>query len=490
MRFKSAVAFQSLLLSILLFRVALSETITLPAETLRDKIRGGLLGQILGNLNGLPYEMKYIVEPGNVTEYTPALPKGAWTDDDTDFEWVYIKVMEDEDCLLLPPERISRLWKERINKRIWCSNQYARQLMDLGIEPPLTGMAVFNPWAEFNISGQFLCETFGLISPAMPQKAAEIGLNYTRVAIDGEPAQTTQLFTSMIAMAFVENDVNSLLDSGEATLAPGSIVSQVIRDVRAWHQEHPTDWRTTRKLLKDKYTRHDGQTRDRNGYELNTGSIVAALLYGQGDFVKTLRVAFNFGWDADCNAATAGTIVGVIKGYRSMLAEGWQIVDRYTNTTRENMPTDETITSFADRLTDLAEKVVLEQGGRRLTTKGCVVYQIAAQKPACVQPLDSPEAQTAVLKEKLETGIRQAITRPGSRQELALAAYYAICLDLASTLRQEHSEQWSNALTALNSYQNVVQAMFYHSPVPLGEELRARALAAGLPKPPERTNLW
>ncbi len=490
MRFKYALVFQSLLLSSLLFRVALSETITLPAETLRDKIRGGLLGQIVGNLNGLPHEMRYIVEPGDVTEYTPSLPKGAWTDDDTDFEWVYIKMMEDEDCLLLPPERISRLWKERINKRIWCSNQYARQLMDLGIEPPLTGMAVFNPWAEFNISGQFLCETFGLISPAMPQKAAEIGLNYTRVAIDGEPAQTTQLFTSMIAMAFVENDINSLLDSGEATLAPGSIVSQVIRDVRAWHQEHPTDWRTTRTLLKDKYTRHDGQTRDRNGYELNTGSIVAALLYGQGDFVETMTVAFNFGWDADCNAATAGTIVGVIKGYRSMLAEGWQIVDRYTNTTRENMPTDETITSFADRLTDLAEKVVLEQGGRRLTTKGRVVYQIAAQKPACVQPLESPEAQTAVLKEKLESGIRQTITRPGSRQELARAAYYAICLDLAPTFRQEHPEQWSNALTALSIYQNVVQALFYHSPVPLGEELRAKALAAGLPKPAERADLW
>ena len=90
--------------------------------------------------------------------------------------------------------------------------------------------------------------------------------------------------------------------------------------------------------------------RDRNGYELNTGSIIAALLYGEGDFVKTLIAAFNFGWDADCNAATAGTILGVMKGYRWMLAQGWPIVDRYKNTTRENMPADETITSFADRL--------------------------------------------------------------------------------------------------------------------------------------------
>ena len=62
----------------------------MPADVLRDKIRGGLLGQMLGNLNGIPHEMDYIEEPGNVKEYTPALPEGARTDDDTDFEWVYI----------------------------------------------------------------------------------------------------------------------------------------------------------------------------------------------------------------------------------------------------------------------------------------------------------------------------------------------------------------------------------------------------------------
>ena len=55
------------------------EFVELSAETLRDKIRGGLLGQMLGNLNGLKHEMKYINEPGKVEQYTPALPEGAWT---------------------------------------------------------------------------------------------------------------------------------------------------------------------------------------------------------------------------------------------------------------------------------------------------------------------------------------------------------------------------------------------------------------------------
>ncbi len=479
-----------LIQAVLMAATGYGRTIEMPADVLRDKVRGGLLGQILGNLNGLPHEMKYIAEPGNVTEYTPALPQGAWTDDDTDFEWVYVKVMQDEDCLLLPPERIGRLWRERVNKRIWCANQYARQLMDLGIDPPLTGAAALNPWADFNISGQFLCETFGLIAPAMPQTAARIGLNYTRVAIDGEPAQTTQLFTSMIAMAFVEDGLDALLDGGLAAIDPNSAIAEIVRDVRQWHRQHPQDWQAARRLLKEKYSQHNGEMRDRNGYELNTGSIIAALLYGEGDLVRTLIAAFNFGWDADCNAATAGTTVGVMKGYRWMLAQGWQIVDRYKNTTRENMPADETITSFADRLVNLAERVIAEQGGQRLTKNGRIIYEIRTQEPRCIHRMESPDLQTAALREQLRDEVNRSIKQPASKQESARAAYYAICLDLAPATQQEHPQQWSDALTALAGYENVVQALFHHSPTPLGELLRQKALAAGLQRPAARKDLW
>ncbi|HYW78153.1 MAG TPA: ADP-ribosylglycohydrolase family protein, partial [Thermoguttaceae bacterium] len=361
-----------------------TETVRMPAEQLRDKIRGGLLGQMLGNLNGLEHEFKYFEEPGNVATYTPSLPNGAHTDDDTDFEWVYIVEMQRRGTVYLAPGEIADLWRSRINRRIWCSNQYARQLMDLGLQPPLTGRVALNPWAEFNISGQFLCETFGLLAPAMPATAARIGLNYTTVAIDREPAQTTQLFTAMIATAFVEDDIDTLLDAGLAAIDPHSELRQIVADLRRWHSQHPDDWRATRRLLRDKYTRHNGSMRDNNGYELNTGSTIAALLYGQGDLVQTLKTAFNFGWDADNNAATAGTIVGVVKGYRWMLAQGWQIVDRYENTTRDNMPGDETITSFADRLIDLAETVIKENGGKREMSGATPVYVIPVESPGCV----------------------------------------------------------------------------------------------------------
>jgi len=183
-----------------------------------------------------------------------------------------------------------------------------------------------------------------------------------------------------------------------------------------------------------------------------------------------------------------GQLLGVMKGYRWMLAQGWQIVDRYKNTTRQNMPVDETITSFADRLIDLAERVIIEQGGGKVTTGGGIVYRINAQKPKCIQPMEAANRQTAALREKLESEIQESIMHPASKEQQARAAYYAICLDLAEFIRQEHPQEWSDALAALRSYENVVQAMFHQSPTPLGDRLREKALAAGLQKPPARKN--
>ncbi|HEY2015894.1 MAG TPA: hypothetical protein VGH38_20465, partial [Bryobacteraceae bacterium] len=175
--------------------------VEIPCETVEDKIRGGFLGQMIGDLNGLAHEMKYIAEPGNVQEYTPALPEGGWTDDDTDIEWPYLVELQEAKGLLLPYPRISEIWKKHINRRIWCSHLYLRQILDLGIDPPLTGRIEINPWAGFNLSGQFVSESWGLISPGMPHTAARIGAHYTHVGVDGEAVQSTQMMDAMIATA-------------------------------------------------------------------------------------------------------------------------------------------------------------------------------------------------------------------------------------------------------------------------------------------------
>lgn len=458
--------------------------VNLPAGVLADKIQGGMLAQILGNLNGLPHENEYIDEPGNVERYVPELLQGARTDDDTDLEWVYVLEMQRGGALFVPSGRIAELWRRHINRSIWCSNVYARQLMDLGIEPPLTGRIAINPWAEFNISGQFICESFGLMAPAMPRTAAALGLHYTTVTIDGEPAQTTQLFTTMIAEAFVEEDLDRILDAGLAAVDPRSVIRSVVEDVRGWHRQHPRDWRAARLEIKKKYSKHDGTMRDRNGYELNTASTVAALLYGGGDFVETLRTAFNFGWDADNNAATSATIIGVIRGKAWMEEQHWQIVDRYQNTTRDDMPADETITRFGDRVVDLAHRVILENGGEEVSVDGKLVYRIRRQKPANLARLPDPLDRMPGLAAELLPGIRRDLDGKDERQR-ARGAYLALATGQAEALRREQPERWTAARDALLTYRNVVKQI-HGAPDPTAMRIKEQATAAGVVLPPKQ----
>ncbi len=437
-----------------------TKTITIPSEIILDKIRGGMLGQLLGNINGLKYEMKFITEPGNVTNYIPSLPNGAYTDDDTDFEWIYIFEMQKKRTLSLPYDSIYTFWKQRINRRMWCSNRYVRHLMDMGINPPYTGFVALNPWAEFNISGQFLCETFGLIAPAMPQTAAKIALNFTRVAIDQEPAQNTQLFTAMISSAFVENDINKIIDAGSAALDPKSKTLLIINDIRKWVAQNPENWRETRRLLREKYTQENDKIRDKNGYELNTGSIIAALLYGKNDFQETMKMTFNFGWDADNTSATAGTIIGVMKGYKWFLSQDWQIVDRYRNETRDFMPMDETITSFCDRLISVFEMINENNGGKKFIQNNTEVYQIVLEQAKPVILLQSIDEQKQQVIAELEPTIVNHILK-GNREEKSSAAYIAICCDLNEKLSKKFPKEWESAVYELTGYWKVINNVFY-----------------------------
>lgn len=451
-------------------------TVEMPAAELEDRIQGGLLGQILGNLNGLPHESKYVHAPGEVAVYTPSLPEGARTDDDTDIEWVYVYEIQRSGRILIPYDRIVELWRLHINGHIWCANLYARGLMDLGLEPPLTGRVALNPWANFNISGQFLSEAFGLVAPGMPQTAARIGTHYTRVAIDEEPAQATQLFTGMIATAFVEQDMARIIEAGLGNADPTSAAHPVTRDVLRWWRESPRDWQATWRKIHDKYMRYGGDVPDINGVELNTAAVIASLLYGGGDFVETLRLAFNFGWDADCNAATAGTVVGVVKGRRWMDRQGWTIVDRYRNTTRPGMPEDETITGYGRRLAEVARMVILANGGEEVGGEQRA-YRIRMQAPGVVGARRSTEQELAALRGKLMPAIEKDLG--GTAQDRARAAYLAICLGLEQKLKHDRSADWIEGLAALKAYPDMLKQVF-RAPPATASHLQSAFRNAGL----------
>ena len=56
-------------------------------------------------------------------------------------------------------------------------------------------------------------------------------------------------------------------------------------------------------------------------HTLNNAAVVtAALLWGEGDFVRTIGYAVEAGLDTDCEGATAGSVFGALHGTGALAA--------------------------------------------------------------------------------------------------------------------------------------------------------------------------
>ena len=96
----------------------------------------------------------------------------------------------------------------------------------------------------------------------------------------------------------------------------------------AWHREDPADWRRTWQRIQDKWDTEDscpdGSLRPFNiDARLNGAYIALGLLYGNGDFARTLDVTTRAGQDSDCNPSNAVGILGVMLGY-SKIPDEWK----------------------------------------------------------------------------------------------------------------------------------------------------------------------
>ena len=112
-----------------------------------------------------------------------------------------------------------------------------------------------------------------------------------------------------------------------------------------------------------------------------------ALLYGQDDYYRTMQYAFAMGYDADCNAATAGAVLGVRLGLTGLKKiPNFTVVDKYANFTRPSLPKEVKISEQVEQMTRLAEKVILAGGGEKLARDGQTIYRIKLQSRACSNP--------------------------------------------------------------------------------------------------------
>lgn len=385
----------------------------LPASRLRDAVEGYWIGQLAGNYLGLPFENLYTDEPLPVLidryytfkdaessglrmnlddrrAYLPVLADalgGAWSDDDSDIEFVYLHTVE-QHGLDFDYARLTDAWRTHINRFIWGANRRARDLMDAGLTAPATG-AKQNNQDWYRISSQLTTEIWGVFYPAMTERGGQRAQWTSRVSSDGWATHPDLFFGTLFSAAYVESDVRTLIDLGRRAVPADSPFREGIEDLVRWRAEL-ADWRDARARLHEKYYRQVGDfvVPDPVASSVINGlAAVLALLYGEGDWMKTVEIAISAGYDCDNQAATCGALLGMIHGAAAipehvtheLPSRGrWSkpFNDTYINYARDGLPAFNRNSEIIDRITAVAEQAILQQGGSRRETPDGVVYVI------------------------------------------------------------------------------------------------------------------
>jgi hypothetical protein len=85
------------------------------------------------------------------------------------------------------------------------------------------------------------------------------------------------------------------------------------------------NWFLTQKKWAAEVGCPDGVYEDFNiDAKINSAYIIIGLLYGNGDFGKTIQISTLCGQDSDCNPASAAGILGVLMGYSGIPSE-WKL---------------------------------------------------------------------------------------------------------------------------------------------------------------------
>ncbi len=380
------------------------------------QVYAAVLGKTIGVYMGRPFEgwWKESIEPkwGSIDRYVnddvgkPLVV----ADDDISGTFTFVKALSDwaGNPRAVDPAFFGETWRNYLLEGrtiLWwggvslSTEHTAWMRLKQGVPSPESGSMKRNGRivAE-QIGAQIFIDAFGMVAPGDPDLAERFADGAARVSHDGEAVLAAKVVARMVAAAFVEKDMERVLDIGAATLPADSIVAQVHRDVRAWARADG-DWRRTYDRIFEKYgyRKYGGNCHVIPNHAL----MVMAWSYAGNDFFEAQRIVNTAGWDTDCNAANVGTVSALVAGLD-------HLCDRY-----------DFRSPFADRLI-----IPTADGTDSVTDCLRVARRIAALGRRVMGWPDSPAP----------SGPLHAFEQPGSLQGWMVERPKAVLFDLDGTL--------------------------------------------------------
>jgi ADP-ribosylglycohydrolase len=261
-------------------------------------------------------------------------------DDDMDYTILGLHVLEEHGADFTT-EDIADEWLTYLPYRmVYTAERVTYRNLVNGV-PPRSAGSYRNPYREW-IGAQIRADIWGYVTPGMPERGAEYAyrdaaLSHVKNGIYGE-----MFVSAMISAAFTTDDVVEIIKTGLSEIPASSRLAEAARNVLDWSEKYD-DWQGAWDRVMEEY----------GGYHTvhtinNAALVLLGLLYGGGDFERTIVLSVMGGLDTDCNGATAGSIVGAVLGAETLPGKWIDPLDDRVKSV---------VTGFTDmRISDLAKR--------------------------------------------------------------------------------------------------------------------------------------
>lgn len=350
--------------------------IVIDDNLLYKKIKGAWYGRICGCLLGKPLEgikkgelytlltstnnyplSRYVVS-SDITEemiesYDFWLKDKAWADvieyapvdDDTTYT-VLAQILIEKFGHDFTSKDVAKLWlqSQPIEKYFTAEKSAYRNFIN-GYAPPYSANYK-NPYREW-IGAQIRGDYFGYITPGNKELGAEYAFRDASISHIKNGIYGEMFVSAMISSAADTDNVSDVIKAGLSEIPYTSRLYEAVYDIiNKYENGVPCD--DCISFINNKYDEFDPH--DSVHTITNALIVVIALLYGNGDFGKSICMAVGMGYDTDCNGATVGSVLGMLNGFDS-------IGDEWINVLNNKLDTGITGIGVVE-ISDLVEKTI------------------------------------------------------------------------------------------------------------------------------------
>ena len=237
-------------------------------------------------------------------------------DDDTNYIVIGYRIIKDYGREFTAAD-VASAWLKLQPKDAYCTaERVAFRNFVNGYLPPASAHYK-NPYREW-IGAQIRGDYFGYINPCDPKTAADMAFRDASISHVKNGIYGEMWASAMIACAFGSDDIKSVIRGGLAYVPKTSRLYEAVNKIIEYYDSGMS----YDDCMNDIRTRWN----EANGHDWchtisNAEIVTMALLWGEKDYGKTICMAVTPGFDTDCNAATAGSVLGVLLGAAALPTE-------------------------------------------------------------------------------------------------------------------------------------------------------------------------